>query len=336
LEKRRDRGESRSPCSRTPSPLRYGAGRASDADIDLVPVVRLLTALEDSLGSLGPQINQILARALSIEQNRDGASRILLEDPDTVSVLDLVKEKLSGQLVAGLLSGSRAAAVRVALDHLTRLIQMATKKRSVYALSGMGGGGDAGGGGSQISSSNGPLGSEEAIKLFIAKSIATVLVTTDRAAITDAELEELVEETMRLMAGDAEGSRSSSDPASVAVGRVARGYSQAVELERKLVRQQEAAAQLAAASLPLLLSSARAAAAAAANPSQPLPTVKSSDDAARRRPVFEDDDDDDVEMPAAAASTAGPAYITPMYTGQGSAARPHQVPLPWIYIMLCQ
>jgi hypothetical protein len=251
-----------------------------------------------------------------------------------VSVLDLVKEKLSGQLVAGLLSGSRAAAVRVALDHLTRLIQMATKKRSVYALSGMGGGGDAGGGGSQISSSNGPLGSEEAIKLFIAKSIATVLVTTDRAAITDAELEELVEETMRLMAGDAEGSRSSSDPASVAVGRVARGYSQAVELERKLVRQQEAAAQLAAASLPLLLSSARAAAAAAANPSQPPPAA-SSGDAARRRPVYEEDDDD-VEMPAAAASTAGPAYITPMYTGQGSAARPHQVPLPWIYIMLCQ
>jgi len=70
------------------------------------------------------QVNQILVRALSLEQSRDGASGVLLEDPDTVSVLDLVKEKLAGQMVAGLLAGSRAAAVRLATDHLTRLLQV--------------------------------------------------------------------------------------------------------------------------------------------------------------------------------------------------------------------
>lgn len=66
LEKRRDRGRTRSrtPLSRTPSPLRYGAERdyqqlahlSSSDGVDLVSVVRLLTALEDSLGSLGPQV----------------------------------------------------------------------------------------------------------------------------------------------------------------------------------------------------------------------------------------------------------------------------------------
>ena len=73
--------------------------------MDLTSVLRVLTALEDSLGSLGPHVNKILARSLSLEQRREGAGRVLLEDPDCVSVLDMVKEKLHGQMMAGLLSG---------------------------------------------------------------------------------------------------------------------------------------------------------------------------------------------------------------------------------------
>ena len=45
---------------------------------------------------------------------------MLLEDPDTVSVLELVKEKLSGQMAARLLEGSKEGAVRVCLDNLAR------------------------------------------------------------------------------------------------------------------------------------------------------------------------------------------------------------------------
>merc|ERR1711884_484435 len=63
-------------------------------------------------------------------QTREGASSVLLEDPDTVSILDMVKEKLSGQMVAGLLEGSRQGAVRVCLTSLNRLLNIATKKRS--------------------------------------------------------------------------------------------------------------------------------------------------------------------------------------------------------------
>ena len=290
--------------------------------VDLVSVVRYLTALEDSLGSLGPQVNQILARALSLEQNRDGASRILLEDPDMVSVLDLVKEKLAGQMVAGLLAGSRANAVRVALDHLTRLLQTATKKRSLNALGGSGGGGSAIAEGSQLSAHR-ELGTEEAIKLFIAKSIATVLVTTDRAGITDDELESLVEETMRLMASDytsSSGSSVAATPSTTAVGRVARSYTETVDLERQLLKQQEEAAKLAAASLPFLLSAAARAPTTTATAS--THSGASSHRQQQRAAYVEDDDDGDVDMPAAAA---GPAYITPMYTGHD--AGPPQVPV---------
>jgi hypothetical protein len=285
--------------------------------VDLVSVVRLLTALEDSLGSLGPQVNQILARALTLEQNRDGASRILLEDPDMVSVLDLVKEKLAGQVVAGLLSGSRAAAVRVALDHLTRLLQTATKKRSLNAF---GGGSSIAipvAEGSQLSAHN-ELGTDEAIKTFIAKSIATVLVTTDRAAIADADLEALVEEVMRQMAIEYTSSgsgASAADSASCAVGRVARSYTEAVDLERQLVRQEEQAAQLAAASLPLLLSSARAAASSLAGPKPDSTNGGTAQSFSRRSAAAAYVEEEDMEDERERGRATGPAYITPMYTG---------------------
>ena len=53
-----------------------------------------------------PFLCQVLARALALQQGREGSSAVLLEDPDTVSVLELVKEKLYGQMVARLLEGS--------------------------------------------------------------------------------------------------------------------------------------------------------------------------------------------------------------------------------------
>ena len=39
-------------------------------DVKIVPCIRLLTALEDILGSLGPAVNQVLARALALERAR--------------------------------------------------------------------------------------------------------------------------------------------------------------------------------------------------------------------------------------------------------------------------
>ena len=37
-------------------------------EIEVISVLRILTALEDSLGSLGPYVNKILARSLALEQ----------------------------------------------------------------------------------------------------------------------------------------------------------------------------------------------------------------------------------------------------------------------------
>ena len=65
--------------------------------------LRILTALEDLLGSLGPQINIILSRAITLENNKEGSGNVLLEDQDIAAILQMTKEKLSGQIIAGLL-----------------------------------------------------------------------------------------------------------------------------------------------------------------------------------------------------------------------------------------
>ena len=63
----------------------------------------MVIALENLLGSLGPQITAMMSRALKLDKKREGASNILLEDDNAAAILELTKEKLAGQVVAGML-----------------------------------------------------------------------------------------------------------------------------------------------------------------------------------------------------------------------------------------
>ena len=62
----------------------------------------MVIALETLLGSLGPQITAMMSRALKLDKKREGASNILLEDDNAAAILELTKEKLAGQVVAGM------------------------------------------------------------------------------------------------------------------------------------------------------------------------------------------------------------------------------------------
>ena len=208
LEDRRDRGRSETPASRRPANTE-----------ELVPCLRLLTALEETLGSLGPLVNQVLARALSMDQSREGGSKMLLEDPDTVSLLDMVKEKLSGLLGAGLVAGSREGAVRVSLDHLTRLLQVATKKRSANLSSYLS---------CQPATSRDQDG--EKSQTLLASTLASSLVLAGHQDISDAELLVIVEELLRVTAEE--------DPHS-ALGSYAKSLVEAAASERKMARTAE-------------------------------------------------------------------------------------------------
>ena len=192
LEERRD-GGFRAEDSLLSMPSLPRLEQVQMGDVKIVPCIRLLTALEDILGSLGPAVNQVLAPALALGQGKEGASMILLEDPDTVSILDMVREKLSGQLAAHLLEGSKEGAVRVCLDNLARLLQSATKKRSSNPAHlvesspqpSLVGGGSQG------------LQTEAEAKLLLARSVAIALVQAGKEDISDAELEVLMDQLMR-------------------------------------------------------------------------------------------------------------------------------------------
>ncbi|CAH2099595.1 unnamed protein product [Euphydryas editha] len=92
-----------------PRPQDFG-----DAD-HVVATLRLLVALEDYLGSLGPKIVDLLADALKMEKEKANSSEALLESESAVVLIETAKEKLKGAVQAGLVAGGAAAAVRAAV-----------------------------------------------------------------------------------------------------------------------------------------------------------------------------------------------------------------------------
>ena len=70
----------------------------------VLDTLRLVTALESLLGSLGPQITAVMSRALALDKKRKGSSGLILEDANCAAILELTKEKLAGQIVAGKIS----------------------------------------------------------------------------------------------------------------------------------------------------------------------------------------------------------------------------------------
>jgi hypothetical protein len=97
------------------------------SDPDLLQVLRMLVALEDSLGSLGPSITNLLTRALSAERCKIGSSSKLLKDDATcVDLLDTSKEKLKGLLLAGILDGVKGTAASQAVEYVTRLLRQSS------------------------------------------------------------------------------------------------------------------------------------------------------------------------------------------------------------------
>ncbi|KZS06728.1 Uncharacterized protein APZ42_029717 [Daphnia magna] len=94
-------------------------------DPTLIQVLRMLVALEDSLGSLGPSITKLLTRALSAERCQTGSSSQLLQENATfaVDLLDTSKEKLKGLVCAGILDGVKAKAASQAIESVTRFLE---------------------------------------------------------------------------------------------------------------------------------------------------------------------------------------------------------------------
>ncbi|XP_017486703.1 PREDICTED: uncharacterized protein CG7065-like [Rhagoletis zephyria] len=102
--------------------------KMADGKPTVIHVLRLLTALEDYLGSLGAKIMNLLSKALMIEKN---CNNFELEQQiltfDNCTLLETAVEKLKGILFAGLLDRTKLQGFNRVIQFTTDLLKHADK-----------------------------------------------------------------------------------------------------------------------------------------------------------------------------------------------------------------
>lgn len=98
-------------------------------EVNVVSVLRLLTALEERLGSLGPKVIDLLAQALAMEKNDANSSENLLDSEINCVLFETVKEKLKGQLLAGIVDVIQERAFKIAIKKTASLLHMASERK---------------------------------------------------------------------------------------------------------------------------------------------------------------------------------------------------------------
>lgn len=151
-----------------------------DAEVNIVDVLRILTALEERLGSLGPKVIDLLAQALALEKKEGNSSETLLDSDLNCVLFETVKEKLKGQLLAGLVDMVQERAFKKAIKKTATLIHMAgQRKRQRERMM------------PKVNPVTVP-GVGTVDKAAIAKQIATALIMQGKTDVTQAELEYLI------------------------------------------------------------------------------------------------------------------------------------------------
>ncbi|KAH8317111.1 hypothetical protein KR074_012606 [Drosophila pseudoananassae] len=90
-----------------------------EGPLTVVSVLRMLSAVEDHLGSLGPKALNLLSKALAMEMVQPNAADQLLHNEDNCVFLETTKEKLKGILIAEVLDDPQK--VRVVKKLITNI-----------------------------------------------------------------------------------------------------------------------------------------------------------------------------------------------------------------------
>ncbi|GAB0098151.1 hypothetical protein DMENIID0001_138580 [Sergentomyia squamirostris] len=155
----------------------------SDEPLTVVSVLRLLTALEEHLGSLGPKCIDLLAKALALEKVKANSADEMLLTEDTCVFFETTKEKLKGQILAGVMEPGKVKAVKKAIKNIAALVHSATRKREDQKANGKDSEGDK----DSVKPSSGLDRSKISLKL------STELNSQGKDSLTQVELEQLTE-----------------------------------------------------------------------------------------------------------------------------------------------
>lgn len=187
-------------CDRTwrsPSPWedRYSGARERSrkggstyvADPPIVHCLRMLSVIEQQLGSLGPKALDLLSKAILMEKVKSNESMKLLQDTDVHIFFETVKEKIRGQLIAGIVVRYLVNSCRSLITTIESMLAAnPLKPKSVV--------------GTQPKPSFTPLQPEPVKvagvglvnKMAVAQQIAEILVAQGRTDVSQQQLEELI------------------------------------------------------------------------------------------------------------------------------------------------
>lgn len=103
-----------------------------DEPITVISVLRLLAALEDLLGAtLGKKVLDLLSKAVHLEKLKANLADDVLMNEENSVLLDTVKEKLKGLLIAKIVNNQQINAVRRAIRNVESIVAVIDKKISV-------------------------------------------------------------------------------------------------------------------------------------------------------------------------------------------------------------
>lgn len=156
-------------------------------EVNVVDVLRILTALEERLGSLGPKVVDLLAQALALEKKDANSSETLLDNDINCVLFETIKEKLKGQLLTGLVDVIQERAFKKAIKKIASLLHLAGQRKKhkekvtpkVTAVSVPG------------------VGTVD--RAAIAKQIANALIAQGKTDVTQSELEQLINAVVSMM-----------------------------------------------------------------------------------------------------------------------------------------
>lgn len=100
-----------------------------DEPITVISVLRLLAALEDLLGAtLGKKVLDLLSKAVHLEKLKANLADDVLMNEENSVLLDTVKEKLKGLLIAKIVNNQQINAVRRAIRNVESIVAVIDKK----------------------------------------------------------------------------------------------------------------------------------------------------------------------------------------------------------------
>lgn len=109
-------------------PISDSDDETDDEVLTVISVLRLLAAFEDFLGSLGPRIVDLLSKAIALEKVKPNLADDLLMTEENSVLMETVKEKLRGLILAGIIQRPTLKPVKKSIRNVDRISKLIDEK----------------------------------------------------------------------------------------------------------------------------------------------------------------------------------------------------------------